>query len=409
LEDNLVITKNINDLETEATSVFLSLGYAQNTIKANSVTVRNLIRLHNEQGEEHFNKDIADSYVAYQEKRYENNEISRKMFLRLRIVTEYLAQINDTGTIVRKQSSPLPLLSDSFERILMDILANEEWGVKFKKHLRSSAGTFFRWLYSHGYNDLKCVDERIVREYLVDCSVRMVGSSLNSTRRALKNLLLFTSEDGILSEEMNRLFLFRARIDERLVPFMPQNEIAAVLDVIDRNSMQGKRDYAMILLATVTGMRGIDIVQLTLDSIDWRNGEIRIIQEKTDRALALPLTTDVGKAIREYVLNERPNSKSDKVFLSVKAPFGSIQTVALYYALKKYRIKVGLTAKRGVHSLRRSLATNMVTSGVSVITIAQALGHKTIESTKQYISLDSQNLKRCALDFSGIPIGGGNS
>jgi len=74
--------------------------------------------------------------------------------------------------------------------------------------------------------------------------------------------------------------------------------------------------------------------------------------------------------------------------------------------LKNYCIKANVT-KRGLHSLRRSIATNMVTSGVSVITVAQALGHATIDPTKKYISLDSQNLKECALDFSGIQTGGG--
>jgi site-specific recombinase XerD len=48
----------------------------------------------------------------------------------------------------------------------------------------------------------------------------------------------------------------------------------------------------------------------------------------------------------------------------------------------------------------------MVTAGVSVITVAQALGHRAINSTKQYIALDSTHLKECALDFSGIQIVG---
>ena len=74
--------------------------------------------------------------------------------------------------------------------------------------------------------------------------------------------------------------------------------------------------------------------------------------------------------------------------------------------LKNYCVKAGVP-KRGLHSLRRCVATNMVTSGVSVITVAQTLGHATIDPTKKYISLDSQNLKECALDLSGIQIGGG--
>lgn len=187
---------------------------------------------------------------------------------------------------------------------------------------------------------------------------------------------------------------------------MPADEIAAVLNVIDRTSAKGKRDYAFILLAAMTGLRGCDISELCLDSIDWRNGEIRIVQEKTLKALALPLTTDVAEAIREYILNARPASESNKVFLITKAPYNGLKSNSLNFALQSYRAKAGLTSQRGFHSLRRWFATNMVTSGVSVITVAQALGQSEIDSAKPYISLDSKNLKKCALDFSGIQVGG---
>ena len=122
--------------------------------------------------------------------------------------------------------------------------------------------------------------------------------------------------------------------------------------------------------------------------------------------MTLPLTTDVGEAIREYILNARPQSKSDKIFLNVKAPFSPMFRATINANFTNYRAKAGLTAVMGFHSLRRSVATNMVTSGVSVITVAQTLGHTSIDSTKQYISLDSQNLKECALDFNGIQGGG---
>lgn len=46
----------------------------------------------------------------------------------------------------------------------------------------------------------------------------------------------------------------------------------------------------------------------------------------------------------------------------------------------------------------------MVTSGVSINTVSQVLGHTAVDSAKKYISLDSKNLKECALDFNGIEV-----
>ena len=59
---------------------------------------------------------------------------------------------------------------------------------------------------------------------------------------------------------------------------------------------------------------------------------------------------------------------------------------------------------KGFHSLRRAVGKNMITSGVSVNTVSQVLGHTAMNSAKKYISLDAKNLRECALDFSGIEV-----
>lgn len=398
--------ENIHDLESKTLDIFTELRYSRYSIKHMLVMARTIIRLHVEQGEEFFKRDIVENYINHQEIRYQNNEIGKSTFYMYRAAAAYMTQINDTGMIVKKKSNRFPVLPDGFNHVLTDILSNEEWSRKHRKHQYDHAQTFFRWLHSYEYNDLRHVDEHVVREYLIDCSARMVGYSLDNRRRALKQLFLFLSKDGVLSEPMSKLFLFRVAIEKKIKPFMPQDEIAAVLNFIDRSTARGKRDYAVILLAAVTGLRSIDIVELSLDCICWRNGEIRIIQEKTGSALALPLTADVGKSIEDYILNARPQSESNSVFLSTRVPFGAMYKTTPCKILKGYCIKLGLPPQRSFHSLRRGVATSMIISGVSVITVAQTLGHKTINPTKQYISLDSQNLKECALDFNGIRVGG---
>lgn len=399
-------TKNIRELEANARRVFAEIGFSDNTVSNKVSIARKLIQMHIERGEEQLSKNTVDNFINQQETRYQNNEIGRNSLLNFKAVTEYLVQIYETGTIDYKYRKYLPALCEGFERILADILANEERSLKFRQRTSGHVRVFLRWLSNRGHTDLSRVGYDIVRDYFADCGARMVGKSLAEMRRALKELFLFTSENGELPESMHRLFLFSIPIDKKIIPFMPADEIAAVLNAIDRNTAKGKRDYAIILLAAVTGLRGCDIVALNLDSIDWRNGEIKLIQDKTEKPLALPLTTDVAEATREYILNARPNVKSDKVFLSSKAPFSELSRTALNRVLKDSRIKAGLTTQRGFHSLRRWFATNLVTSGISVITVSQALGQSKIDSTKQYIALDSTNLKECALSFSGIQIGG---
>ena len=399
-----MIKESIRNLESRVFTAFTEQRYSESSIRKILVTTRTLMRRHISLGEEYFKADIADNYVKLQEKRYQNKEIGKGVFNAYKNTIGYLKQINETGTIIRKQNERIPSLPSYFEHMLSSLLANDEWSPKNRKHICNHSQTFFLWLFSWGHNDLSRVDEQVVRDYLADCSTRMVGYSLDNTRRALKKLFLFLSENGVLSEQMNKLFLFKVPIEKKIKHFMPQDEIAAVLDIINQNTARGKRDYALILLAAVTGLRSIDVTELKLNEIHWNNGEIKIIQEKTGSSLALPLTSDVGKAIEDYILNARPKSESDRVFLSTRVPFDEMHVRTPKKILQAYCTKAGLSTRWGFHALRRGIATSMITSGVSVITTAQVLGHKTIDPTKQYISLDSRNLKECALDFSGIEI-----
>lgn len=147
-------------------------------------------------------------------------------------------------------------------------------------------------------------------------------------------------------------------------------------------------------------------MNLRCDEINWATGEIVLRQTKTKRWLALPLTTDVGISLQDYILNARPKSKEPYVFLRMRAPITQIGTAIPYTALNTYAEKAGLSRMR-FHGLRRMVGTNLVIEGIPVTTVAQVLGHSSIEPTKQYISLDSPRLKECALGFGGLPPYGG--
>jgi len=253
--------------------------------------------------------DFTRQYVKNQEIRYQNGEIGREMFFLRKTSTEYLTQIYNTGTIVNKRRKLLPALPDYFERVLADILANEERNPKTNKQQYDQISSFFRWLWGHGHDDLSRVDEHIVHKYMTEYSSRVSGGFLDIKRRALRELFMFISEDGTLSEQMSRLFLFSIPVAKKIRPLMKQDEIAAVLNFIDRNTIRGKRDYAIILLAAVTGLRACDIAELTLGSIDWRSGEIRIIQEKTDKALCFAFNDRCRESYRRIRL-ERKTAQS---------------------------------------------------------------------------------------------------
>jgi len=223
----------------------------------------------------------------------------------------------------------------------------------------------------------------------------------------MRKLYRYLVEKEYSSEDYAGLLSFPVSRESRLSPATPPEEIAGTLDVIDKRTPQGKRDYAMVLLGTVCGLRAIDIAKIKLTDIDWKKGEIKIVQAKTLKSLALPLTKDVGEAVSDYILNVLPKTEYENIFLRFRAPFRPFADgVAVGDIYDYYRKRAGLPRDaydgKGFHSLRRSLGKNLIVSGAPVTMAAQILGDDDIDSTKKYIALDSEHLKECALDFVGI-------
>ena len=164
---------------------------------------------------------------------------------------------------------------------------------------------------------------------------------------------------------------------------------------------------AMLQIAITTGLRSIDIVNLQLQDIDWMRGEIRLIQRKTLIPVILPLMQEAGAAIKEYILHARPQSQSPYIFLTVTSPYRKLADDTTFgYMFTAYQQKAGITRHpfdgKSFHALRRRIATKMVTSGVPITTISQVLGQMNTESTKQYLSFHSEQLRECALSLDGI-------
>src|SRR6266852_5354567 len=127
-----------------------------------------------------------------------------------------------------------------------------------------------------------------------------------------------------------------------------------------------------------------------------------ITQAKTGTALSLPLTNEVGEALIDYLKSGRPQTTHREVFLKVKPPFDPFTGNNLHHIVTYWRLLAGITfrspQKRGIHSLRHTLATRLLENGTPFTTIAEILGHTNLESTRIYAKADVEALRGVALD-----------
>ena len=189
--------------------------------------------------------------------------------------------------------------------------------------------------------------------------------------------------------------------DGRLPNVWSQEAVQKMLDSIDRANPIGKRDYAILLMVTQLGLRDSDIQNLKFDNIYWKECRIRLVQAKTKRTLELPLSEELGCAIIDYLKYGRPKQDtSDYVFVRHCAPYGKCGN---YYHVMRSRLsKAGIPFDRdkphGLHTLRHTLATRLLEQDIPVQTISEILGHAQVGSTKVYLQVDLEGLRKCAMD-----------
>lgn len=224
----------------------------------------------------------------------------------------------------------------------------------------------------------------------------------------LRSFLRFLAMRGILHRDLG-LDLPKIRIpQDATIPSVWEPElIEKLLQVIDRSSPKGKRDYAILLLACRLGLRAADIRNLELDHINWDESRIDINQSKTMAALSVPLTEEVGKALIDYLQSGRPQVTERKIFLKLHAPFEPFAANNNLHDIVSYwRQLAGISflspQRRGLHSLRHSLATRLLRDGISLVTISGIMGHASLESTRIYAKADLEGLRGVSLDIGGL-------
>ena len=288
-------------------------------------------------------------------------------------------------------------VSRKFERYCQDSGCSEQTAYRRRRGIHK----FLNYLH---YNDIaySAINSQVITAYfatLIDyCSVTMKVNQLD-----MRWFLRFLYKDGYATENLEPCVPNGSSIRNIHIPSVWKAEdVIKLLDAVDRGNPTGKRDYAILMLVTSTGLRVSDIRALTLDDINWDNNSINITQSKTGRNLSLPLLPDTGWAIVDYLQHGRPVTTARNVFVTHSVPIMAFSaTSSMSQVIVKYMRLANLTKfghKHGLHSLRHTLATRLLENGTPLPTIAEILGQVSTDSAKVYLQVDIEHLRKCALN-----------
>lgn len=265
-------------------------------------------------------------------------------------------------------------------------------------------GRLLTYLRLNSIDTLEDLNDKILLEF-VD------SSQINPGQRfyVVKGLCNFLVEQEYKPSYFGTLvkgFKFPKR--EKLPSVYSAKEITAIGNAINRKELGGKRLYAAFLLGAILGLRRSDIVSLKFNNIDWERNTISLIQEKTKKRVDLPLVKEVGSALIDYLKNERMNDCADKhIFLTLKAPYKKMSVDTLYLGIQTAIWNSGVNVERrhhGMHAMRHSLATRLLKDEQPMPMIADVLGHSSSNSTKSYLRVDMDGLKKCLLPIPSVPL-----
>jgi len=177
-------------------------------------------------------------------------------------------------------------------------------------------------------------------------------------------------------------------------------QVAALLAGCDRSTATGCRDFAILTLLVRLGLRAGEVAALGLEDIDWRRGEL-VVRGKGHREDRLPLPTDVGQAIVDYLRYARPARAQDRTaFVRAQAPYRALTSPGVITVVQIAGHRAGL-GRIAAHRLRHTAATAMLHAGGSLAEIGQVLRHRRALTTALYAKVDTPRLRVLARPWPG--------
>lgn len=185
--------------------------------------------------------------------------------------------------------------------------------------------------------------------------------------------------------------------NKRETGFLTPEEIAAMLRVPDRRSIQGKRDYALLKTMFASGLRSAELCTLSAEDIQsYRNQAVLAVNGKGGKNRHVPLHPEALEAIRAYWKAEGRNGDDpgEPVFrtLGKHGPHtvGRLTYKAIRCLIERTREAALVKRRVTAHTLRHTFAVSLLDQGVDLRTVQDLLGHSNITTTQRYLHTNDE-------------------
>ena len=405
------MSASVGELIERADLAVSGLGHAPSTLWQYRWAWSQIVVFCADQGADVLTEEVTESFLGFVACEHEQGRIKEWKRKLLRKAVLVLSEVARTGTYTwslaraRHRNDGLDAAFRPVQEQFEAWLTGQGLAQATQDLYATVARTMLAWLPGHGITDVAQLSPGDVSAAVVFLGGHYRPGSMRTVVTALRVWCRFLEDSGRRGGLRGAVPAVSVR-RVRAVAVLPAGSVELLVDSPDSGTPTGRRNRAMLLLAARTGLRPGDIAGLRLTDIDWRAGKITVRQHKTATTVTLPLLADVGAAIADYLLRDRPRGAGDDhVFLRSQAPHVGL-SADLHHVAAAAFARTGLTATsgtgRGMRVLRASLATRMLKLDTPLPVISAALGHRGIDSAKHYLGADEARMRACCLGLAGI-------
>jgi site-specific recombinase XerD len=322
-----------------------------------------------------------------------------------RVVAQFLSYLRNEGLIPAARSPRMRFFKCvlEYEQFLRDERGFPEETIS---GIKAYCLKFLKYIHGAGVAKLRLLKRQTIQDFVITEGPQYCRQTMISYCSILRNFLsfLFTCR-RIPRDHSSVVITPRTYRHERCPRYLTKSEIEKVLGAADRATPVGKRDFAILSLLATYGLRGIEVVRLSLDDVDWQCETLHIRRRKVGNSCVYPLAASVAETLALYLKEGRPQTLHREIFVTPHAPFRPIRTVAIRHIVKKYLRRAGLDVQgAGAHTFRYSCAQRLFEEDFSLKMIGDYLGHRELGTTQRYVKIDLKSLREVATnDGEDIP------
>jgi len=382
----------IRDLVCLATQFISEQGYSPSSLYRYNLIWRHLVEYADQKNQSHFTLGLGMNFLKDVEGISSMDSLTKGQRAKLRSI-KVLHDIM-CGNIPSRKYMVLPIcIPPQFRNAYDDYksyLLQKGQKARTVETKVSRIKVFFEYLDNCETNKLHDLRFQDIIRFFLFLREKYAPNAISNIQFTLRDFLRYAENSGIAKQGCSSYIQrVHSNDDERLPSFYTPEETNRILQAVDRTCAEGKRDYAVLLIAIRLGMRAIDICRL-------------FCQRKTGNYQKLPMTEEIKYALADYLKNGRPHTKNDALFVRGFAPYSAFSTgSSLYRILNKYMNASAINTegkRHGMHSMRHSLSSSLLSEGTPLPVITGIFGHSSTKTTNRYLWMDTEQLRMAALE-----------